>query len=477
MAVIGELATLVTARTAQFERGMKRSRQSLGKFQMATKSAGAALARFAAPIAAAVTSFKLLTDAVKSVRENLPALDALAKQSARIGISVENLSRLQFAAELTGVSSTMLASAFDVMAKRLGEANRGGGAAKKALDELGLSASKLINMSPDQAFLTIADAISKMGTQSEKVAAVANIFSRSNLKLVNTLDAGRVGLGKMAAEADRLGATVSGNLKAIEDTNDAVFKMTAAWKAVGKDLTFAVAPALKTIADVMSDLLSDLRGVNKELPKFDQNAQRFSQDPTQPRSPFNFGASTPFAAFLPPNLRPQAREPLDATGIDRLLRGGRRGILGAIDMVAEKFSDLGKVMEEQVKIQKRGAQVTESLRTPIEIFRDRIKELTELRRRGGISAETFRRGVAAARSDALSTLSGRESTDTPLAGAAARGSAAAAQILARAGQKQENSDRQRNVLLMQIRAVLESFRGSETQSAGSPVIASLLPPG
>jgi len=187
------------------------------------------------------------------------SIDAMAKLSDRTGISTEALAGLQHAADITGAGGVKMSAALDVMQKRLGEAGRGSGAAVKALDELGLSAADLINLSPDEQFKRIAEAISKLPTQAQKAAATANIFSRANQGLVNTLSLGRDGLNKMSSEANKLGLSFSRvDAAKVEEANDAVTRMQAAFTGIGRRVAVAVAPMVQTFADGVAGMTAEM---------------------------------------------------------------------------------------------------------------------------------------------------------------------------------------------------------------------------
>ena len=79
----------------------------------AAKTAGIAVAATGAAAAAAFA---------KIAKDNIAAFDKLAKVSGKIGISVENLSALAHAAELSGVSQDTLNMALQRFSRRVAEA-------------------------------------------------------------------------------------------------------------------------------------------------------------------------------------------------------------------------------------------------------------------------------------------------------------------------------------------------------------------
>lgn len=250
MALIGSLVVSVSARTKKFEQGLSNAKRRTADFgkqigALSTKTAayGAAVGVLGGTVFAALA---------KSTANNI---DRLAKLSDRIGTTTERLTGLQHAADITGAGGEKLAAGLDVMAKRLGEASRGSGAAKAALDELGLSASELIAMDPADAFSLIADRVAGLDTQSQKAAATANIFSRANQDLVNTLALGSQGLRDMEAEAEKLGLTFSRvDAAKVEAANDSLTRVSALIRGAMRTAVIELAPFVEAAANKLVEM-------------------------------------------------------------------------------------------------------------------------------------------------------------------------------------------------------------------------------
>ncbi|MEM1208114.1 MAG: hypothetical protein AAGI54_02490 [Planctomycetota bacterium] len=220
-----------------------RVEQRLGAF---VKSAGVAVAAMAAATTAALAA---------QVKQQFGVIDSLAKMSDQIGISTEDLIGLRHAAELTGVGADKMSAALAVMQKRLGEAAQGRGTALPALEALGIQIDDIIALSPDKQFIEIAKAMQAVATQAEKNALAANIFSRANQNIVNTLALGEAGLRKAQVEAERLGLTMSREAAAgVEEANDALVRLDGSITGMSRELTVGLAPAIAAVADEYASL-------------------------------------------------------------------------------------------------------------------------------------------------------------------------------------------------------------------------------
>jgi hypothetical protein len=135
--------------------------------------------------------------------------DSLDKMSARTGVSVEALSELALAAELSGADLETLEIGLRKMQKAITEAAGGSKSANAALAQLGLSVQDLVNLSPEQQFLLIADRISKIEDPTRRAALAMEIFGKSGTRLLPLIQDGAKGIEALREEARRLGLTVS----------------------------------------------------------------------------------------------------------------------------------------------------------------------------------------------------------------------------------------------------------------------------
>jgi len=182
------------------------------------------------------------------IRDSFATIDTLAKTGDAIGMSTEALSTFQYAADLSGVSNMTLNSSLMRMSKRLGEATKGYGAAKRELAGLGLSAQDLIKLPLEQTFIVVAEKIKGLGTEAEKSAAAAAIFGREGIALVNMLNLGREGLIKAYKEAEKFGITISRiDAKQIEEANDAFVRARMAVRGAAWMMAVALAPSVRDV--------------------------------------------------------------------------------------------------------------------------------------------------------------------------------------------------------------------------------------
>jgi len=233
MASLGDLVVNLVANSQQFVSGLKIAEGQLAMFaSVATAMAGAA-----------VTSF-------------LQVGSAFDDMAQRTGVAVEALSTLSYAAKLSDTSIESLQGALMKQAKFMGELRSGSAAAAQTLAELGLSASQMLAMSPEQQFLAFADAIAAIPDASQRASAAMGVFGKSAGELLPLLNEGAAGIAAMQQEAIDLGLQMSGDTaESAAKAADSLDALFAVVKATAVQVGSAFAPALTIAAKVLSSLL------------------------------------------------------------------------------------------------------------------------------------------------------------------------------------------------------------------------------
>lgn len=198
---------------------------------------------------------------VAMVEQQSAKLDALAKKADKLGLGTAALQKLEYQAELTGVSQNTLGTALQRMTRRVAEAAKGSGEAKNAIAELGLSAQTLAGMSPDQQFYAIADAMKGVSTQGDKVRLAMRIFDTEGVGLVNTFAANLQDLGK---EFDALGVAITRpQAAAVEAYNDAKTRIGTIMEGLKNQITVGSVPALEVLINKTLEFIKEAGGIEQ----------------------------------------------------------------------------------------------------------------------------------------------------------------------------------------------------------------------
>lgn len=252
MAIIADLAVSLTARTQKFSQGLSKAGKQLSGFRKRITGFGVAVGAIATGAMAHM------------VKRTLDAIDAQAKFADRIGISQSALGGLTLAAELTGNSQKQLELGLQRMTRRLAEAAQGTGEARTALDALGLNIKDIQNLSPDQQFARIADAMAGVSGASEKVRIAFKLFDTEGVGLVNTLALGSDGLRAVQMQAEAMGLALSRDMGAkAEEANDAMGILWGQIKGFANTLAISLAPLITKVSDSITDWISNMGGMKE----------------------------------------------------------------------------------------------------------------------------------------------------------------------------------------------------------------------
>ena len=107
---------------------------------------------------------------VNAIKNYTETGDAIHKLSLRTGFGTESLSKLSFAAEQSGTDIGTIETAVRRMASVVFDANAGLAESERAFNALGLSAKSLEQLSPEEQFLKIANALANVENASTKAA-------------------------------------------------------------------------------------------------------------------------------------------------------------------------------------------------------------------------------------------------------------------------------------------------------------------
>lgn len=250
--VIGALRVVLGADTAALDKGLKSSQVSVANF--------AAVVEKGMKVAAAtfVTASAAMGLAIQS---GLNQADKMGKAAQKIGIPVEELSKLQHAANLSDVSLDQLSTGVGKLSKNLidGIGNPATTSAR-AMTALSISAKDSSGqLRPTTEIISdIAEKFSGMNDGASKTALAMALFGKSGAELIPMLNSGKTGLQEMKDEAAKLGLTITDKTsKAAEQFNDDLTRLKAAKEGVVLVLTSRLAPALADISSRFVNFVKD----------------------------------------------------------------------------------------------------------------------------------------------------------------------------------------------------------------------------
>lgn len=231
MTDVANLVARLRLDASGFDRGMARAASAAARFGgVAVGVAAGALAVFTA--------------------RSFAAIDATAKNADRLGETTEKLAGYEVAAALAGISNERFIKSLTDGQRRIAEAAQGTGQGADALKQLGLSAARLVQLSPGAQLERVAEALQNVGNANERARLLYDLFGRSGSELINIIKGGAAAFDEAQAFANATGLAISRiDAAKIEEANDATTRVGFAMQGLGNQIGIRVAPFITEAAN------------------------------------------------------------------------------------------------------------------------------------------------------------------------------------------------------------------------------------
>lgn len=191
------------------------------------------------------------------VKKFVTAGDEVHKMALRTGFATETLSELKYAAEISGTNISSLEKGVKKMSKTIIDASDGLTTYQRAFERIGVSYEALLDLKPEEQFLTLADAIASVEDPTIRAAAAQDIFGRAGTQLLPLFSAGVEGMEALRQKARDLGIVF--DQEAAEKAARLADAQTTL-KASMQGLTMAIAehivPILSKFAEGLAGIIS-----------------------------------------------------------------------------------------------------------------------------------------------------------------------------------------------------------------------------
>lgn len=174
--------------------------------------------------------------------------DRIAKTARSFGISGEELQRLEFAAERSGVGVDALRMALSALPKRIDAARRGSKEAAQIFADAGVSVRELAQLSPAEQFKRVGDAIGKVSDDTKRTNLALRLFEESGARLIPLFKEGEAGINAFGDELESLGGLISEDtLAAAEEYQDIMTNLGMVVRGLAVQAFRALAPIIKSV--------------------------------------------------------------------------------------------------------------------------------------------------------------------------------------------------------------------------------------
>lgn len=229
------------------------------------KGVGVAMgAVFVAVGAATVAAGKALTDMTVGASKYA---DNILTLSSVTGISTDSLQAYSYAAELVDVSLETMTSSMSRNVRAMSSARDGTGAAAQAYRTLGISVTDTNGSLRDSeaVYWEAIDALGNIANETERDALAMQLFGKSARDLNPLIAQGSAGIAELTAEAQSMGAVMSGDaLAALGQFDDTMQRLKSGSEAAKNALGMVLLPQLTQLGTSGVDLLGNFtRGLNE----------------------------------------------------------------------------------------------------------------------------------------------------------------------------------------------------------------------
>lgn len=250
--VIGALRVNLGLDSARFSKGAKEAENTARRLGRNMQRIGAAMSAVGAGVALAI-------------RGQLNAADRLGKTAQSIGVPVEQLSQLRYAADLSGASMEGLERGLRNLGREMANNPAKFAALGVAVRDANGEMRPTVDVLQD-----VSDRLAGMPDGAEKTAAAMKLFGdRAGPELVPLLNAGSAGIRAMMEEADRLGLTIDEKTAvSAANFNDNLTRLGKTIGGLTTRIASNLAPALERISEVIANVAMKFGQMSPQAQKF-----------------------------------------------------------------------------------------------------------------------------------------------------------------------------------------------------------------
>jgi hypothetical protein len=194
-----------------------------------------------------------------TIKGAVDVLDRLDDLSEKSGVSVENLSALRYAGEVTGTTFESLAGGITKLNKNMAEAAGGGKEAAAAFKAVGVEVTNGVGglRSQDEILGELADQFATYEDGAAKAALAQKIFGKSGEEMIPLLNLGSEGIARLRKEAASLGAVYGAEVaKQAAEFNDNLKKLELNAEATKVSIAGGLLPTLNELLETFLKLKS-----------------------------------------------------------------------------------------------------------------------------------------------------------------------------------------------------------------------------
>jgi len=250
---VGTLSVAITGSSAGLQAAFVKAQQAATEFQRnITAVTGRIDSKIGASFAAVASHVKSFGGAMvgaaaayatfSTVSAAFERGDSLGKTAAALGMTVEQLQRLQAAAVESGSSMSGMNNSLLKMSQFISAASDSGSDAAQILRNFGTSAASLKEAGTEEAFYRLAEGLNTVTNSQDRYAMSQMIFGKEARNMAELVGMGAEAIKQTGLEAERTGRVLSKlEVSALKDAGDEIEKLKGTIETMSGKAIAAVA--------------------------------------------------------------------------------------------------------------------------------------------------------------------------------------------------------------------------------------------
>jgi len=201
--------------------------------------------------------------------------DRIGKVSTQIGISAENLQKLQFSAEQSGLSTDTLNTAMQKFAINIGKANDGAKIQMEAFQSLGVETKNLdgTTKSVFQLFKDTSDQLGSLTDKTLQARLASELFGRTGVEMTVLFNEGSEGIERYGKQLSSVNGIMRGDsINAIQRFNDSWNLMTKSVRGFLMDSS-----TLNLLSDIIDGWTFGIQKLNEKFGEQEKKVRNINE--------------------------------------------------------------------------------------------------------------------------------------------------------------------------------------------------------
>lgn len=231
----------------------KRTEETAKKVSKYSDSMGIGLQRSFSKVTEAIAGYASIRSIQSTMSKWSQMGDSLDEMSQRTGVGVSMLSKLSYAASLSGSNLEGLEGAVRKMQKGIEGSD-------KSFQKLGLDVVALRSLGVEQQFITTLEALSRIPDATARSAVAMGVFGKTGTSLLPMISGGMAAFNEQLEKAQKMGAVWSPEqASAAAQYADSVDNLGTAFRALSNAAASQLAPSLTRILNLATEMFNKVR--------------------------------------------------------------------------------------------------------------------------------------------------------------------------------------------------------------------------